>query len=126
MRTIKFGIIGCGLMGREFASAAARWSHLLNFSARPVIGGICDSNPDIFTWYQEACPELSQKTTDYKELLSNPDIDAIYCAVPHNLHRQIYIDIIESGKHLLSEKRFDTPGLRTGFLEPGRADKIVY
>ena len=29
-REIKFGIIGCGLMGREFASAAARWCHLLD------------------------------------------------------------------------------------------------
>ncbi len=27
-RIIRFGIIGCGLMGREFASAAARWMHL--------------------------------------------------------------------------------------------------
>ena len=27
-KTIRFGIIGCGLMGREFASAAARWCHL--------------------------------------------------------------------------------------------------
>ena len=24
MRTVKFGVIGCGLMGREFASAAQR------------------------------------------------------------------------------------------------------
>ncbi len=26
----RFGVIGCGLMGREFASAAARWLHLSN------------------------------------------------------------------------------------------------
>src|SRR5205085_1520270 len=29
-RTISFGIIGCGLMGREFGSAVARWCHLLD------------------------------------------------------------------------------------------------
>ena len=28
-RIIRFGVIGCGLMGREFASAAARWLLLL-------------------------------------------------------------------------------------------------
>src|SRR5205085_968680 len=35
-RTINFGIIGCGLMGREFGSAVARWCHLLdqNLDAR--------------------------------------------------------------------------------------------
>jgi predicted dehydrogenase len=32
MRTIRFGIIGCGMMGREFASAAARWFHLPEMS----------------------------------------------------------------------------------------------
>jgi prephenate dehydrogenase len=31
MKTIRFGIIGCGLMGREFASGAARWCHLQHF-----------------------------------------------------------------------------------------------
>ena len=28
MKKIRFGIIGCGLMGREFASTVARWCHL--------------------------------------------------------------------------------------------------
>ena len=31
-KSIKFGIIGGGLMGREFASAAARWCHLLDLT----------------------------------------------------------------------------------------------
>lgn len=25
---VRFGIIGCGLMGREFASVSMRWLHL--------------------------------------------------------------------------------------------------
>jgi predicted dehydrogenase len=33
-------------------------------------------------------------------------VDAIYCAVPHNLHAQLYTDIIKAGKHLLGEKPF--------------------
>ena len=35
MKTIHFGIIGAGLMGREFASAAARWAHLSDMDVRP-------------------------------------------------------------------------------------------
>ena len=35
MKRIRFGIIGCGLMGREFASAAARWCHLPEMDVRP-------------------------------------------------------------------------------------------
>jgi hypothetical protein len=30
--TIRFGVIGCGLMAREFASATQRWGHLLRWA----------------------------------------------------------------------------------------------
>ena len=43
-KKIRFGIIGCGLMGREFASAAARWCHLTEDFAIPEIIGVCDYN----------------------------------------------------------------------------------
>ena len=35
-KTIRFAVIGCGLMGREFASAAARWCHLTKDIPAPV------------------------------------------------------------------------------------------
>ena len=47
MKTVKFGIIGAGLMGREFASAAARWAHLLDLDVRPEIAAVCDRNPAV-------------------------------------------------------------------------------
>lgn len=40
------------------------------------------------------------------DLIQSNEIDAIYCAVPHHLHEQFYVDIINSGKHLLGEKPF--------------------
>lgn len=43
-KTIRFGVIGLGLMGREFGSAAARWCHLLDLDFAPTITGICDTN----------------------------------------------------------------------------------
>ncbi len=105
-RQIRFGVIGLGLMGREFASAAARWMHLLNFDVEPVIVGICDSNPALFAWFKTNFPSIQITTSDYHDLLTSDSIDAIYCAVPHNLHQQFYSDIIEAGKHLLGEKPF--------------------
>mgnify|MGYP001586698440 CR=1 FL=1 len=42
MKTYKFGIIGCGLMGRELASAVARWCHLLDMNIKPEITAVCD------------------------------------------------------------------------------------
>ncbi len=103
---IRFGIIGLGLMGREFGSAAARWMHLLDVNFRPVITGICDTNEGLFDWYTSNFDSIKLKTTNYHDLLNSDDIDAIYCAVPHNLHQQFYTDIINSGKALLGEKPF--------------------
>ena len=105
-RIIKFGVIGCGLMGREFASAAARWFHLTDTKARPEIVAVCDLNPLLTNWFSANVPSVKQVTADYRELLANETIEAVYCAVPHNLHHNIYPDILAAGKHLLGEKPF--------------------
>ncbi len=105
-KEIRFGIIGLGLMGREFASAAARWCHLLDLDFVPRITAICDTNPALFSWYTTHFPDISIQSTDYHDLLNSKDVEAIYCAVPHNLHQQLYIDIVRAGKHLLGEKPF--------------------
>jgi len=106
MKTVKFGIIGIGLMGREFASAAARWCHLLDMPARPELVAICDKNASLFPWYTENFPSIRQCTGEYKELLANPEVEAVYCAVPHSLHQEMYTAIIKAGKHLMGEKPF--------------------
>ena len=106
MKTVKFGIIGCGLMGREFASATLRWAHLIDDIAKPEIIGICDVNAKSFEWFDKALPSIKYRVADYKELLKQGDIEAVYCAVPHVMHQQVYCDIIGAGKHLMGEKPF--------------------
>ena len=54
----------------------------------------------------ESQPGKGTKLKLTKFFKDKEDIDAIYCAVPHNLHEQFYIDIIKSGKALLGEKPF--------------------
>src|SRR5215469_5261156 len=105
-REINFGIIGCGLMGREFASAVSRWCHLLDMDVQPRIVAICDVNPQATAWFEQAIPGLRLVTSEYRELLADQEIDAVYCALPHNLHAQTYRDIILSGRHMLGEKPF--------------------
>ncbi|MCA9448389.1 MAG: Gfo/Idh/MocA family oxidoreductase [Candidatus Omnitrophica bacterium] len=103
-RKIRFGIIGCGLMGREFASAAARWCHLLDLEVEPEIVALCSGHESSFEWFQKNLSTIEQTSTDYRELLANNSIEAIYCAVHHHLHERMYVDTIEAGKHLLGEK----------------------
>jgi predicted dehydrogenase len=105
MRTVRFGIVGGGLMGREFASTAARWLHLADMDVRPEIVHVCDADPDVLAWYErlQPAPRLS---TDWGDLLDDPDVEAVYCAVPHHPHAELYVAILEAGRHLLGEKPF--------------------
>ncbi|MBM4027844.1 MAG: gfo/Idh/MocA family oxidoreductase, partial [Planctomycetes bacterium] len=103
MQTIRFGIIGAGMMGREFASAAARWLHLPELTIRPEIVALCNRTLDTpkIEWFRRNIPTLTQVTSDYRELLGNPAVEAVYIAVPHNLHEESYVAALEAGKHLM-------------------------
>jgi len=96
------------MMGREFASAAARWCHLTEMDARPEIVAICNRSltPQRIDWFTRNFPTINQVTDDYRELLANGDVEAVYVAVPHNAHEEIYCAALEAGKHLLGEKPF--------------------
>lgn len=113
MKNIPVGIIGGGLMGREMASAFARWCALTDVSARPVLTAVADLNPDTLSWFQRI-PSCTQLVADYRELLQNPEIEVVYVAVPHHLHEAIYLDVLAAGKDLLAEKPFgiDLPTAR--------------
>ena len=78
---VRFGIIGCGLMGREFASVSMRWLHLTGDLPRPVIVAACDASPERLAWF-ERVPDTRYFYQDYRELLKNPEVEAVYCAVP--------------------------------------------
>ncbi len=104
MKTIRFGIIGLGLMGREFASASARWCHLLGVEARPEIVAVSNRSPAPFDWFRQHFPSVRQYAHDYRELLANPAVEAVYVAVPHHLHEEVCCAAIEAGKHLMAEK----------------------
>lgn len=105
MKTINLGIIGGGLMGKEAASACARWFTLQNFDAQLVLTAVCDVNPAVLEWYK-AIPTVTMVTGDYKTMLADASIDVVYVAVPHNLHEEIYMAVLAAGKDLLAEKPF--------------------
>jgi len=104
-RIVHFGLVGGGLMGREFASATARWVHVEAPGVRPELAVVCDPNPDVLAWYErlEPAPRL---VSDYRELLADDSVEAVYCAVPHHLHEELYTACLRAGKHLLGEKPF--------------------
>jgi predicted dehydrogenase len=105
MKKVGIGIIGGGLMGREMASAFARWCALTDVEVQPELVAVADLVEDVRNWFQRI-PSCQQLTADYKELLANPAVDVVYVAVPHNLHERLYVDVLEAGKDLFAEKPF--------------------
>ncbi|NLF38668.1 Gfo/Idh/MocA family oxidoreductase [bacterium] len=93
-------------MGREVAGAMARWCHVLDVDARPELVAVCSRSVSKFQWFKEHFPTVTHAVADYRELVANPSVDAVYCAVPHHLHQDIYCAAINAGKHLLGEKPF--------------------
>ncbi len=104
-RVVRFGLIGAGLMGREFASAAARWVHLAELGVRPELAVVCDTSPEALAWYERLDP-APRLVSDYRELLADETVEAVYCALPHDLHEEVYVAALQAGKHLLGEKPF--------------------
>ena len=96
MKKIKVGIIGMGYIGESHIEAVRRI-------------GCCELYA-----VADVNSELAQKKADYygvqkcysnvEDLLNDPEIDAVHNCTPNFLHLSINKKIIESGKHLLSEK----------------------
>lgn len=105
MKKIGIGIIGGGLMGREMASAFARWCALADVEVKPELVAVADLVEDVRNWFQQI-PSCKQITADYKELLANPAVDVVYVAVPHHLHERLYLDVLAADKDLFAEKPF--------------------
>jgi predicted dehydrogenase len=104
-RVVGFGLVGGGLMGREFASAAARWAHLAPIGVRPRLVHVCDPSAEARAWYGRLDP-APRLTAELDDVLGDDDVEAVYCAVPHNLHEEVYVAVLGAGKHLLGEKPF--------------------
>jgi hypothetical protein len=68
IKRLNFGVIGCGLMGREFASASLRWLHLLGDVPRPAIIAACDTNQRNLDWFRRD-PDTKYFYNDYQEML---------------------------------------------------------
>lgn len=105
MKSIGIGIIGGGLMGREMASAFARWCALTDVEVKPELVAVADVVESVRNWFQ-CIPTCKHLTGDYKELLANPAVEVVYVAVPHHLHERIYLDVLEADKDLFAEKPF--------------------
>jgi myo-inositol 2-dehydrogenase/D-chiro-inositol 1-dehydrogenase len=96
-QTLTAGIIGAGRIGRVHAEHLSY--HLRRASLQAVA--------DIDRQAAEECAsefEVPNATEDYREILGNPDIDAVVICSSTDTHKQIIKEAAAAGKHVFCEK----------------------
>jgi len=98
---IRVGLIGCGGISLAHARGYLQSPNLFEVVA------CCDERKELA---EERAQQLGAKfvTTDYHDLLSRDDIDAVDICLPHHLHAEVTITAAEAGKHVLVEKPIAT------------------
>ena len=98
MKPIKLGIIGCGIAATEL-----HWPVLQKLRDKFQITAICNNTEQKAKEFAELVGGVPY-VLDYKELLKNPDVEAIIIALPIYLNNQVTKDVLSAGKHVFVEK----------------------
>ena len=93
---ISIGVIGCGHWGPNHIRI---FSQLTN--SRVLM--CADLDQKRLSSVAALFPDI-QVTREYKDILTNPAIDAVVVAVPTNFHFKITQEALQAGKHVLCEK----------------------
>ena len=93
---LRVAIIGCGYWGKNLVR---------NFFEAPgcTVSYICDVNQDALGAMSRRYPSATL-TTDYREALRDPAVDAVAIATQASTHYQIARAALEAGKHVWVEK----------------------
>jgi predicted dehydrogenase len=94
---VRWGLIGCGDIAAKRVAAALRESRCSRLvavaRARAELAADCAARHGAERWY-----------SDWRDLLDDAEIDAVYLATPVNLHAEQAVAAAEAGKHVLCEK----------------------
>ena len=95
-KPVKTGIIGCGSIGNV---------HAEQYDETPLaeLRTVCDLLPDKAEAVRAKFGAY-RSCVDYRELLADPDIEAVSVCLPNDLHHPVTLAALEAGKHVLCEK----------------------
>lgn len=99
MKRIKLGIIGTGLAARDL-----HLKPLQQLADRFEIVALCNRTRDKAEAFSDLVGGNPRITTDYHELLSWPEVEAVDVALPIVLNEPVTIDALRAGKHVFLEK----------------------
>ncbi len=95
MRSLGFGIVGCGYIGGVHASA------LTEVTGARLIGVASRNEQKVRALAEQYnCASF----TDYRKMLARDDLDVVCIATPSGAHAEIAIDAARARKHIVCEK----------------------
>jgi predicted dehydrogenase len=94
---LRYGIIGSGMMGIE---------HMWNIRIAPdsVVAAYADPHETSRGWGRDNSDPEARAYQDYRDLLADPDVDAVVISTPNFTHAEVLRDAFRSDKHILVEK----------------------
>jgi len=102
-KDIRVGLVGYGFMGRTHSNAHRKVNHFFEVPYRSVLKKICgleeaEAKKFAADWGYESY------TTDWRQVVEDPNIDMVEICVPNNMHAQIAIAAAQAGKAIICEK----------------------
>ncbi len=96
-RRVRVGVVGAGTFARE--------AHIPGVQAHPQgeVVALCARNRERAE-AMAASFGVPRVYTDYRELVAQPDIDAVTVATPDALHLPVVLAALDAGKHVFCEK----------------------
>ena len=102
MEKIKFGIVGVGNQGSNYALNLFEKGKIEN----GVLTALCDCNPVKLDAVRAklADPDSVRYFENYADLLESGSCDAVIIAVPHELHPEMVMQALAKDVHVISDK----------------------
>ena len=95
---LRFGILSTGNIARQFAQG-------VRDSLRGTLQAVASRNFDSAQTFAKT-QQVATAYGAYDQLLADPNVDAVYVALPNSLHHEWTLKALRAGKHVLCEKPF--------------------
>jgi UDP-N-acetyl-2-amino-2-deoxyglucuronate dehydrogenase len=119
MRTVKFGLVGCGVIARMHARAAS-------VSPCAELVAVTDLRREVAEAFAAEHDVATVHATP-QDLFADPGVDAVVLAMPVKGRTALAVEALERGKHVLLEKpaAMNAPELESIMAAQDRAGRMV-
>jgi len=102
-KKMNVAIIGTKFMGKAHSNAWKNAPHFFKMAIHPVLKVACGQNAEALREFADNWG-WEEIETDWRKIVSRPDIDIIDISLPQHLHHDIAIAAAKAGKHIFCEK----------------------